>query len=199
MNKIILDKEFWESQYQNNDTGWDTGDITTPLKEYINQLTNNNLAILVPGAGNGYEAGYLFDKGFTNVWIADIAPTPLLNFKKKHPSFPDNQLLNVNFFDISIQFDLILEQTFFCALDPSLRPAYAQKMYELLKPGGKLVGLLFNDMLYKNHPPFGGNKEEYEEYFKPYFNFKHFDTAYNSIKPRSGRELFICLEKKNID
>jgi hypothetical protein len=83
MNKIIFDKKFWESQYQNNDTGWDTGGITTPIKEYIDQLIINNLTILVPGAGNAYEAGYLFDKGFTNVWIADIAPTPLLNFKKK--------------------------------------------------------------------------------------------------------------------
>lgn len=196
MNKIILDKGYWESRYQNNETGWDTGSITTPIKEYIDQLNNKNLSILVPGAGNAHEAGYIFEKGFKNVWVADIAPTPLNNFKSKYPSFPDNQLLNVDFFALSMQFDLIIEQTFFCALDPSLRPAYAKKMWELLQPKSKLVGLLFDDALNADRPPFGGNKKEYEQYFQPYFHFRYFEQAYNSIKPRQGRELFICLEKK---
>ena len=75
---------------------------------------------------------------------------------------------------------------------------YSRKMFELLKPGGKLVGLLFNDALNTDKPPFGGNKEEYEKYFKPYFELKVFDTAYNSIKPRAGRELFINLVKKYV-
>ena len=45
-------------------------------------------------------------------------------------------------------------------------------------------------------PPFGGSKEEYRRYFEPYFEFRHFETATNSLRPRQGRELFICLKKK---
>ena len=92
--------------------------------------------------------------------------------------------------------DLIVEQTFFCAINPSLRKAYAKKMHELLNKKGKLVGVLFNDVLNTDKPPFGGNKEEYISYFNPYFNFKTFDVCYNSIKPRANRELFINFEKK---
>ncbi|MFN7690843.1 MAG: SAM-dependent methyltransferase, partial [Bacteroidota bacterium] len=65
-----------------------------------------------------------------------------------------------------------------------------------LKPTGKLIGLLFNIPLNTEHPPFGGNKNEYENQFSPYFNFKYFDLCYNSIKPRANNELFIVLEKR---
>ncbi len=89
-----------------------------------------------------------------------------------------------------------MEQTFFCAIDPKLRAAYAAKCAELLAPGGRLVGVLFNTTFSKPGPPFGGTIEEYHAYFEPYFRFIHFEEAFNSIAPRQGRELFINLQKK---
>lgn len=68
-------------------------------------------------------------------------------------------------------------------------------MHQLLKPKGKLVGLLFNDVLNTDHPPFGGNKIEYLPYFEQLFKLNMFEPAYNSIKPRANRELFINFEK----
>ena len=91
-------------------------------------------------------------------------------------------------------FDLIVEQTFFCAIDPSLRKKYFEKMYSLLKPKGKIVGLLF-DTEFEVSPPFGGTKSEYENYFKNLFKINVFEKCYNSIKPREGKELFINLER----
>ena len=38
---------YWEERYQKGETGWDAGKITTPIKEYIDQLTNKNLKILI--------------------------------------------------------------------------------------------------------------------------------------------------------
>lgn len=81
-------------------------------------------------------------------------------------------------------------------MDPSLRPKYAEKVHSLLKKDGKLVGLLFDDKFNQDGPPFGGTKDEYISYFRPWFEIKYFDKAYNSIPPREGRELFICLIKK---
>lgn len=57
------------------------------------------------------------------------------------------------------------------------------------------MGLLFNHEFGKDHPPYGGTKEEYLEYFNPFFQIMTFSTAHNSIKPRAGRELFINLKK----
>jgi len=191
-----LDKDFWENKYLDDKTGWDIGYISTPIKEYINQLKDKDLKILIPGCGNSYEGEYLHKLDFTNVWLCDLAPSSFKNFLERVPDFPKEHLITGDFFALSDQFDLIIEQTFFCALDPKLRPAHAKKMHELLGEKGKLVGLLFDAPLNKDHPPFGGNKEEYLNYFEPYFRIRTMETAYNSIAPRNGRELFIILEKK---
>lgn len=190
-----LNKNYWNNRYINNEDSWDAGSITTPLKEYIDQLTNKNLKILIPGAGNGHEFDYLITNGFKNVFVVDIAPTPLERIRAKHPELA-HQILEEDFFEHQNQYDLILEQTFFCALNPELRKNYVKKMHELIKPKGKLSGLLFQFPLTEVGPPFGASIKEYNELFMPYFNFKTFETANNSIKPRSGRELFIIFEKK---
>ena len=185
----------WDNRYKTNDIGWDLGEVSPPLKAYFDQLEDKNFKILIPGAGNAYEAEYLFNNGFTNVFVVDLSKTALENLKKRVPNFPENQLLHQNFFDIENKFNLIIEQTFFCALDPNLRPDYALKMNELLVEKGKLVGLLFDAPLYKNRPPFGGSKQEYIGYFKSFFKLDIFEKCYNSVSSRKEKELFIKLIK----
>ncbi|MBD0833228.1 methyltransferase domain-containing protein [Aestuariibaculum sediminum] len=191
-----LSESYWENRYKTHETGWDIGHISTPIKTYVDQLTNKELKILIPGAGNAYEAEYLFKSGFTNVFVIDISKTALNNLKKRVPNFPDQQMLHGNFFDLNDTFDLMIEQTFFCAINPSLRPKYAEKASHILKPNGKLIGLLFNVPLNKTHPPFGGCKSEYIKYFQPYFKIKTLDLCYNSIEPRANKELFGILNVK---
>ena len=190
-----LDKSYWERRHTEGQTQWDIGYVSTPLKEYFDQLKDKTIAILIPGCGNAYEGEYLLQQGFDDVNLIDISETSMGNFKKRVPQFPEKQLFCEDFFKHKGQYDLIVEQTFFCALDPSLRVEYARKMRELLKPGGRLVGLLFDDGLNKDHPPFGGNKEEYLGCFEPYFEIEKFEKAYNSIKPRRDREFFVLLKK----
>lgn len=190
-----LNKDFWDHRYINNDIGWDTGSITTPLKTYFDQLKNKDLRILIPGCGNAHEAEYLMNNQFKNVFILDISELALFNFKNRVPNFPDDHLINEDFFYHKGEYDLMIEQTFFCAISPSLRSQYVKKTHDLLSKNGQLVGLLFNVDLNENHPPFGGSKKEYLTYFSPYFNIQIMETSYNSIAPRNGRELFIKMIK----
>lgn len=190
-----FDQSYWESRYNQQETPWDVGEITTPLKEYIDHLTSTSKKVLIPGGGNSYEAEYIFKKGFSNTTVVDISHQPLENIKERILTFPSQNLICDDFFKHKGSYDLILEQTFFCALHPDKRAAYAKKMSELLVPGGKLVGVLF-DADFEGGPPFGGHKEEYLRYFLPYFKIKTFETCYNSIPPRAGRELFIILENQ---
>ena len=191
-----LSADFWDNRYQTNDVGWDLGTISPPLKAYFDQLTNLDLKILIPGGGNSYEAEYLFNKGFKNVYVVDLSQTALDNLIARVPDFPSSNLILNNFFDLNMTFDLIIEQTFFCAINPSLRADYAKKASDILNVNGKVAGLLFDATLNTTHPPFGGSKTEYLGYFKPYFDIKIMDDSYNSIKPREGRELFFIIQKK---
>ncbi len=193
---IKLNEDFWNNKYKDNKTGWDLGAISPPLKAYFDQLENKELKILIPGGGNSYEAEYLFKNGFKNVFVVDLSIIALENIKTRIPEFPDSQLLHANFFDIEERFDLIIEQTFFCAINPNLRPKYASKIHSVLKSKGKLVGLLFDAILNEDHPPFGGNKKEYLSYFEPYFLIHNMEPCYNSYHNRQGKELFVMLQKK---
>ena len=189
-----LDETFWDNRYKSLDIGWDLGKVSPPLKDYFDQIADTSLRILIPGGGNSYEAEYLYQKGFKNVYVIDISKTALNNLKTRVPDFPQDQLIHSDFFDLDMSFDLIIEQTFFCALDPSLRDQYVSKMHSLLPAEGQLVGLLFNAPLYSDRPPFGGHKTEYEERFKNNFEIIKMETAYNSQESRQGKELFINLK-----
>jgi hypothetical protein len=191
-----LNSNYWEERYKKNEIGWDVGTISTPLKEYIDQIEDKSLKILIPGAGNSHEFEYLIAKGFQNVFVLDFAQSPLDNILKRVPNCTTNQLIKSDFFEHKNNYDLIIEQTFFCAIDPSLRKDYVIKMKELLLPKGKLIGLLFQFPLTEVGPPFGGSKNEYLSLFENNFEIKTLVTAHNSIKPRQGNELFFIFTKK---
>lgn len=191
-----LDKFYWENRWLEKQTQWDTGEVVPPIKNYIDSLSDHNLKILIPGAGNGYEAQYLHQQGFRNTYILDIAKEPLKVFLSNNPEFPKKQIVCDDFFKLNESFDLILEYTFFCALHPDLRKAYADKVFQLLNPKGTLAGCLFNFPLTEKGPPFGGSKEEYISYFREKFHIERIEEETESIAPRLGKELFIELKKK---
>jgi len=92
-----LNSTYWEERYKNKETGWDVGKITTPLKEYIDQIENKSIKILIPGAGNSYELEYLLNNGFKNVFVLDYAQAPLDNIQQRVPNCTPNQLLKSDF------------------------------------------------------------------------------------------------------
>jgi len=192
-----LDKTYWDARYSNNEIQWDLGYASPPLKEYIDQLQSKDLRILIPGAGNAYEAEYLLEKGFNNITVVDISPIAIEAVKKRLEKYDPSHFTLVceDFFDHNGLYDLVLEQTFFCAIDPQLRSYYADKVYNNLDIKGKLAGVLFNRD-FEGGPPFGGSPIEYEQTFKSLFEIIKMEEAYNSVQPRKGNEVFIIMQKK---
>lgn len=190
-----LNEAYWSNRYEKSDTPWDAGTITTPIKEFVDQLKNKEIKILVPGVGTGHELEYLYNRGFKNVTGLDISEKPVLHFLEEHPDFPKEQICTGDFFEHNETYDLIIEQTFFCALAPELRPLYVSKMHALLRNGGILAGVLFSFPLTEQGPPFGGSSEEYRKLFSGHFSIHTMEPCYNSIEPRMNRELFIILKK----
>lgn len=192
-----LDQKYWDNKYRLGQNGWDIGYVSTPLREYFDQLDSREINILVPGAGNGHEVEYLFKKGFTNVFLLDFSSEAIAAFLNRFPDFPEDQIIQEDFFNHSASYDLIVEQTFFSSLPRDARQQYVYQMHKLLKADGRLMGLLFNHEFGYEQPPYGGTVEEYQRLFSARFDFIHFSTAYNSIKPRRGREIFLCLCPKH--
>ncbi len=185
-----MDSKYWNDRYLQEQTGWDMGMVSPPLKAYADQLSNKELRILIPGGGNSYEAEYLWNQGFKHVTVLDIAPIVIARLRSRLAG-TGIQLLEGDFFQHKGQYDIILEQTFFCALDPVLRPDYVRHMLTLLAPGGHLAGVMFNKIFERPGPPFGGTAEEYRHLFSPDYQIKTLEPCYNSHPARQGTEVFI--------
>jgi len=159
-------------------------------------LTNKDIKILIPGAGNSHEAEYIHNQGFTNLYVCDISNVPLDNLKDRVTTFPIDNLIHGNFFEIQDEFDLVLEQTFFCALNPLLRQDYIEQMSKIIKPKGSLIGLLFSMEFDKEGPPFGGVINNYKAMFSKKFDIRVITPCTNSIESRMGSELFINMRPR---
>ena len=192
-----LNDNYWSNRYLQNQTGWDMKQPSPPLVEYINNISNKQTSILIPGCGNAYEAEYLLQHGFTNVTLIDISKTLVDSLKEKFNG-KSIRIIHDDFFNHFEKYDLMIEQTFFCAIDPQLRNEYAKHAASILKAGGKIAGVLFNKTFEQEGPPFGGNKTEYENLFQPYFTIEKMEPCNNSILPRAGTELFFELIKRDV-
>lgn len=192
-----MEQHFWKNRYETKQTGWNIGSVSPPIAAYLEQLTNKEISILIPGAGIGHEANFAFENGFHHVYPLDFVSESKQHFLDLFPHFPADHYLLGDFFALNQSFDLILEQTFFCAIHPSRRKEYVEKMHSILKPNGKLVGVLF-DREFESGPPFGGSRAEYEALFSSHFQIETMESCYNSIPPRIGSELFVILSPRGI-
>ena len=190
-----MDHNFWDDKYICKKTGWDLGEVSPPIAAFIDTLTDKTERILIPGCGNCYEAAYLLEKGFSNITLIDISTTLVNSLIQKFDKNQEITVVHGDFFEHKGKYDLILEQTFFCALPPKMRMLYVDKMHDLLDTNGVLTGLLFNRE-FDGGPPFGGSTEEYQQLFKDKFDIQIMANAYNSIAPRANSEVFIYLKKR---
>lgn len=188
-----LDANYWNERYLNGQTGWDIGYASPALMNYLDRTVPKEAKILIPGAGNAYEAIEAYRKGYLNVYVVDWASEARRHFLDKYPDFPANQYITADFFSLNDSFDFILEQTFFCALNSDLRPQYVLQMHQLLKPGGVLAGLWF-DTDFEGGPPFGGHLEEYRTLFSSEFKELAAHPCSESIAPRLGKEVWMEWE-----
>ncbi|KAK0878673.1 hypothetical protein LTR87_007534 [Friedmanniomyces endolithicus] len=118
--------------------------------------------VLVPGCGKGYDV-LLFSSHGYDAFGLDISPLAIerANGVLKDPSlataYPSSlngrgeiKFLVADFFADDFlaeigggDFDVIYDYTFLCALPPSMRPAWAKRMSQLLSPTGHLICLEF--------------------------------------------------------
>ena len=162
-------------------------------------MNPGNVCIL--GCGNGYDAISFSKKGF-NVTAVDFAETPIKNIN----NIANNLSLTINtiqedIFDLTPKynnsFDYILEQTCFCAIDPKNRAQYRNLAYDLLKVGGKLIGLWMplDKDIKEGGPPFGVEEDEVKNLFSKQWKIKEDCFPVESIEARKGKEKLIVFEK----
>ncbi len=192
----VLDQDFWNQRWETGETGWDIGQASPAITEYMKQYPNKDAAILIPGCGNAYEAEFLVQEGFSNITLIDIAPSAVKKLQEKFAKNPEVKVVCEDFFLHQGKYDLLIEQTFFCAISPLRREEYVAKSASLLNENGRIIGLLFNKHFNQPQPPFGGELAEYQNIFQTNYSIIKMEECYNSIPSRMNSEIFINLQKQ---
>ncbi len=145
----------WEARWREGRTGWDRGGVNPALTAWLEAGAIPGRNVLVPGAGRGYEVEALARHGYA-VTAVDIAAEACRSLQEGLAE--DGVEARVVQADLlswqpESRFDAVYEQTCLCALDPADWPAYEQRLYSWLRPGGALLAL-FMQTGQEGGPPF---------------------------------------------
>ena len=192
--------EYWEKSYQSGDMGWDLGGPTPIFNDWVQSQTDS-LSICILGAGNGWDAINFAEKGH-NVTAVDFAESAIDNMHTSAQSKGVQiNIVHSDIFDLcklfNHTFDIVLEYTCFCAIDPARRMDYVRMTNQILKPDGKLVALLFpiDKDINDDGPPFAVDLDSTISLFSKYFILDIKEIPSLSIERRNGREVFVIFKK----
>jgi SAM-dependent methyltransferase len=190
--------EDWQRHYEENDLGWDLGQVAPPFVKLWQEEKLPLGKVLVPGCGRGHEVVFLAENGFdvTAIDFSSGAVTYLKNALKKRNL--EGRILHQDFFSLDEShegvYDLVLEQTFFCAISPKQRRDYVLNVSRILKPGGILVGLFYHTDE-QGGPPYNTTREDIEMHFSKKFEIQELDKTSLSTEQRKDKEWLGILKK----
>lgn len=196
-----LTPEFWSSRYKAGDCGWDLGEVSPPFAAlWESGVLKPGERMLIPGCGTGWEAVYFAQRGI-EVTALDFAPEALTAISRR----ADQAGVRIDTLcrdflapmpDSAECYDIVLEQTCFCAIHPMQRPHYVASAVSCLRPGGVLIGLFYHTRK-RGGPPFDTDPEDVRRLFEPFFKIETFAVTPDS-HPRRQNQEWLGLFRKRI-
>jgi thiopurine S-methyltransferase len=188
---------FWRRLYQTGDMGWDIGRPAPPLERALRALdvpAGARGRALVPGSGRGHEAVLLAELGWRTTAV-DFAAEALDGARRLAEragvSLDLQQADAFAYLRDAPHFDLAIEHTFFCAIDPARRDEYLAALARTLAGGGRLVGLFYCHGR-PGGPPFGSTPAEVTAHLvRAGFTIASTERPSDSIERRAGDELLV--------
>ena len=194
------DKDFWNSRYVEKNTGWDLGLVSPPLIWMVESgWLPPGSKVLIPGAGRCYEGIYLAGLGYS-VTAVDFAPEAAREARENaEKSGVSISVLELDLFlmdpKIYGTFDILFEQTCFCAIDPERRTQYKEMAERMIRKGGELLGLFYAHGR-EGGPPWTTTEEEIRGLFGESFVFSECAITPHSVESRKGEELMVRLIRR---
>jgi SAM-dependent methyltransferase len=194
----VENEDFWSEIYQNEKPPWDLDQPAPALVDMLPRLKLSKSRILVLGCGAGHDAAFFAKAGHV-VTAVDFSPEAIERGRKLYGEFKNLQFVEADIFnlpqDMQGSYDLIFEQTCFCAVNPTLRSRLVSIWRGLLAEQGFLMGVFFVNEK-KKGPPYGASEWEIRERLKKGFHFVFWGRLKNSIERRYGKELLVYAQKK---
>lgn len=157
----------WDKCWEEGITPWDLGK-PTPVLVHLHQTGSLPKGrTLIPGCGSGYDVVTIAcpERYVVGLDISDKAIERATKLSAPIQNAGHFTFLKEDFFtwQPSELFDLIFDYTFFCAIEPDMRSAWAIRVRDLLKPDGELITLMFPISDHVGGPPYKACVSDYEE------------------------------------
>lgn len=153
--RVLLEMNFWEEKYQQNETGWERGTINPAFHHWDKFKHMQPGFVLVPGCGRSPEVLAFAELGW-HVTAVDMATSAIEYQARACEKFSDRvNLIETDLLNWKPEqpFDLIYEQTCLCALPPELWQRYERCLFQWLKPSG-IIAALFMQTGKDGGPPY---------------------------------------------
>jgi methyl halide transferase len=189
-------KNSWIVMWEQSQTPWNTGEPALALKYLLDQKRIPNEGhFLVPGCGQGYDCLALFNN-IRIVYGIDLSPLVIeqnINRQKELQLSTERlKFIAGDFFELNPPFetgffDFLMDYTFLCAIEPSMRPRWASELKRLLKSGAMLVTLMYPLSDHEGGPPYALSTEIYKNLLQDSFELLSIEDA-PTIERRQGKE-----------
>ena len=186
--------EFWEAAYRDGRDRWELGAAAPPIVRALGEMPAKGRAIVL-GSGRGHEARAAAERGW-NVVGVDFAQSARVAAERLTPpelrdriAWRTQDLFTLGASDAGA-FDLVIEHTSFCAIDPARRDEWIRVAHDVLRPGGSLLALFYTHGR-EGGPPFGATHEDVERALAPHFEVIRREVPTDSIERRRGDELLV--------
>jgi len=196
----VSDAAYWERTYREGTDGFELGRAAPPIVRWIDahpELVRGARALVV-GCGRGHEARALARAGASVVGVdfaldAITAARALAEREGVTVDFRQRDLFTLP--GDGERYDLVVEHTCFCAIDPARRDEYVDVVAQLLVAGGHLVALFYAHGR-PGGPPFGTTDDELAARFTPpRFVQLSSETPADSVARRAGEERLVVYRR----
>jgi len=157
----------WSERYRARETPWNLGGAHPDLVRRLGAgelgPRDGSRSVLVPGCGHGHDALALAGAGLV-VTAVDIVHDLRDHLEEKLAALGGSFAVADALALEGMQFDLVFDHTFFCAIDPSRRADWGAMIRRVLRPGGALAALVypFSKPIEAGGPPWGVSRDAIE-------------------------------------
>jgi methyl halide transferase len=202
----VSEPGFWKQAYDNGQDRWELGRAAPPLVRSVAELVGREKIerAIVLGCGRGHEARLLRRSGVEQVTAVDFVSTAIEQARMTDGDDGINATIDwrvQDVFDLSRSdragFDLVLEHTCFCAIDPARRSEWFDMVAAILRSGGVLLALFYAHGR-EGGPPFTTNRIEIEQAVlaRTDFALESIEVPGDSIEKRAGQELLVRVRRR---
>lgn len=199
----ISNSKFWSERYVEQRTEWDLNAPSPCLVWALQKFKLPKMRVAVLGCGKGHDAAHIARLGHKTTGF-DFSSEAIQAAKNEYSGIPAvdsniewicEDVFNLNERYLG-QFDLVLDHTMYCAIDPLRRDQLVNLWSKLLAPQGQILGIFFI-MPRPQGPPYGSTEEEIQTRIRKKFRKDFWERSRVSEPKRLGKELIVLATKND--